>query len=48
MQLAEQVHAKWPHVRLLISSGYAWPLPDEIPDDSPLVPKPYHAATIVR
>jgi CheY-like chemotaxis protein len=47
MALAAQVHARWPHVRLLISSGYARPLPDEIPDDGRFVPKPYRAATIV-
>ncbi|SCY92730.1 Response regulator receiver domain-containing protein [Microvirga guangxiensis] len=48
MELAEQVHARWPHVRLLISSGYAQPAPDEIPDAGRFVPKPYRAATIVR
>jgi hypothetical protein len=48
MELAEQVHAKWPHVRLLISWGYARPRPDEIPDHGRFVPKPYHAAPIVR
>jgi two-component system, response regulator PdtaR len=48
MELAEQVHARWPHVRLLISSGYARPQPDEIPNDGRFVPKPYRAATIVR
>src|SRR6478736_5887017 len=48
MELAEQVHARWPHVRLLISSGYARPGPDEIPDAGRFVPKPYHAATVVR
>ena len=48
MELAEQVHARWPHVRLLISSGYARPQPDEIPDDGRFVPNPYYPATIVR
>lgn len=47
MALAAQVHARWPHVRLLISSGYARPQPDEIPEDGRFVPKPYRAATIV-
>lgn len=32
----------------LISSGYARAHPDEIPDAGRFVPKPYHAATIVR
>lgn len=48
MELAEQVHARWPHVRLLISSGDAQPQSDEIPDHGRFVPKPYRGATIVR
>jgi len=48
MELAEQVHARWPHVRLLICSGYARPEPHEIPDDGRFVSKPYHAAMLVR
>jgi CheY-like chemotaxis protein len=48
MELAEQVHARWPHVRILISSGYARPHQDEIPDDGRFMPKPYHGATLVR
>ena len=48
MELAEQVHRRWPHVLLLISSGYARPHPDEIPDHRQFMPKPYHAATLVR
>ncbi|MBM1173858.1 response regulator [Microvirga arabica] len=48
MELAEQVHARWPHVQILISLGYARPEPHEIPDDGRFLPKPYHAATLVR
>ncbi|KLK93437.1 response regulator receiver protein [Microvirga vignae] len=48
MALAEQVHQRWPHIRLLISSGYAPPHPDEIPDDGHFMPKPYRGATPVR
>jgi CheY-like chemotaxis protein len=48
LALAEQVHARWPHVLLLISSGYARPHPDEIPDHGHFVPKPYIGATLVR
>jgi two-component system, response regulator PdtaR len=47
MALAEQVHRRWPHVLLLISSGYARPHPDEIPDRGQFLPKPYHAAILV-
>jgi DNA-binding NtrC family response regulator len=47
MALAEQVHSRWPHVLLLISSGYAGPHPGEIPDHGQFIPKPYGAATLV-
>ncbi|MFL5132700.1 MAG: hypothetical protein ACJ8DD_21460 [Microvirga sp.] len=47
MELAEQVHRRWPHVLLLISSGYAQPHPDEIPDHGQFMPKPYIGATLV-
>jgi len=46
--LAEQVHRRWPHIRLLISSGYARPHPDEIPNHGHFVPKLYLGATLVR
>jgi DNA-binding NtrC family response regulator len=48
MALAEQVYARWPHILLLISSGYAYPHPDEIPDHGHFISKPYHADTVVR
>ena len=48
MALAEQVSQRWPHVLLLISSGYARPHSDEIPDHGHFVPKPYIGATLVR
>src|SRR5918995_5251512 len=48
MALAEQVHQRWPHIRLLISSGYARPHPDEIPDNGHFVPKPYRGDTLVQ
>ena len=46
--LAEQVHRRWPHVLLLISSGYGRPHPGEIPDHGQFIPKPYGAATLIR
>jgi hypothetical protein len=48
MALAERVYERWPHVLLLISSGYARPHPDEIPDHGRFVPKPYRGETLVR
>jgi CheY-like chemotaxis protein len=48
MALAERVYQRWPHVLLLICSGYARPHPDEIPDHGRFMPKPYRGATLVR
>jgi CheY-like chemotaxis protein len=48
MALAERVYQRWPHVLLLISSGYARPHPGEIPEHGRFMPKPYRGATLVR
>lgn len=48
MELAEEVHQRWPHILLLISSGRAQPDPDEIPDHGRFLPKPYYGATLVH
>jgi two-component system, response regulator PdtaR len=41
MELAREVHARWPHVLLVITSGRERPAPAEIPDDGRFVAKPY-------
>jgi CheY-like chemotaxis protein len=46
MDLARQVHARWPHVLLVITSGQKRPRPAEIPDDGRFVAKPYDAAEL--
>jgi two-component system, response regulator PdtaR len=43
MDLARQVHARWPNVLLVITSGRRKPTRAEIPDDGRFVPKPYRA-----
>jgi CheY-like chemotaxis protein len=48
MALAELVYQRWPRVLLLISSGYARPRPEEIPDHGHFMPKPYCSAMLVR
>ncbi len=48
MALAEQVHQRWPHIRLLVASGDPRPHPNEIPDHGQFGPKPCHGATLVR
>jgi hypothetical protein len=45
---AEHVHKRWPHVLLMISSGYAQPQPGGIPDRGQFMPRPYGATTLVR
>jgi two-component system, response regulator PdtaR len=43
MDLARQVHARWPNVLLVITSGNEKPSPAEIPDDGRFIAKPYKA-----
>jgi len=43
MDLARQVHARWPNIRLVIASGRAKPTRAEIPDDGRFIAKPYSA-----
>jgi two-component system, response regulator PdtaR len=45
--LAEEVHRRWPHIHLLISSGREELQPDEIPNHGHFVAKPYVAAHVV-
>jgi two-component system, response regulator PdtaR len=46
MDLAREVHARWPHVRLVIASGQTKPDRAEIPDDGRFIRKPYRAAEL--
>ena len=39
--LARKVHARWPHILLVITSGHARPTQAEIPDHGRFVGKPY-------
>ena len=41
MDLARKVHARWPHILLVITSGHARPTQAEIPDHGRFVGKPY-------
>jgi two-component system, response regulator PdtaR len=43
MDLARQVHARWPNILLVITSGQIKPPQAEIPDDGRFVCKPYRA-----
>jgi two-component system, response regulator PdtaR len=46
MDLAREVHARWPHVLLVITSGQVRPRDSEIPDDGRFVGKPYNAVDL--
>jgi CheY-like chemotaxis protein len=46
MDLAREVHERWPKVLLVITSGQARPRDAEIPDDGRFVGKPYNAADL--
>ena len=47
MDSARQVHARWPHVLLVITSGQTAPTRAEIPDDGRFVAKPYRASELL-
>ena len=46
LELAEVVHARWPLVRLIITSGRVAIPDDEVPDDGVFIGKPYYAENI--
>jgi two-component system, response regulator PdtaR len=48
MDLARQVHERWPHVLLIVTSGRVKPCTDEIPDHGRFVAKPYRAEDLVE
>jgi hypothetical protein len=43
MDLARKVHARWPHLLLVITSGHMRPAKAEIPDHGHFIGKPYLA-----
>jgi two-component system, response regulator PdtaR len=47
MDLAREVHARWPHILLVITSGRERPTPADIPDDGRFVAKPYDAEELL-
>ncbi len=48
LRLAATVRDRWPHVRIMITSGVREPKADELPDDSLFFAKPYRPTAIVR
>ena len=48
LELAEQVHQRWPGIGLVVSSGYERPSDEQIADGGIFVPKPFRPEDIVR
>jgi two-component system, response regulator PdtaR len=47
MDLARQVHARWPNILLVITSGQIKPTEAEIPDHGHFIGKPYRASELL-
>jgi two-component system, response regulator PdtaR len=47
MDLAREVHQRWPNVLLVITSGQKKPTEEEIPDHGRFVAKPYRARELL-
>jgi two-component system, response regulator PdtaR len=48
MDLARQVHARWPNILLVITSGQIRPTEAEIPDHGHFIGKPYRANELLE
>lgn len=48
MELAREVHARWPDILILVTSGRLRPSNDDIPDDGRFLPKPYMGEALTR
>lgn len=46
LQLAEVVHARWPAIRIIVTSGRIKIPDEEVPDDGCFIGKPYYAENI--
>jgi two-component system, response regulator PdtaR len=47
MELAREVHSRWPHILLVITSGRERPTAAEIPDHGRFVAKPYSGKDLI-
>src|SRR5580704_9468766 len=48
LALARQVHSRWPRIGIIVVSGKALMLPDELPAGGRFYRKPYDADVVVR
>jgi len=47
LALAEVVHARWQHVRLILTSGHCSLKDGDLPDEGRFVPKPYRREAVL-
>lgn len=47
LQLAAEVHRRWPAIKIVITSGRRQPLPLEMPRGAAFVPKPFFPRQII-
>jgi CheY-like chemotaxis protein len=47
LDLAHFVHQRWPHIRLLLTSGHHHLSENQIPDDGKFVRKPWQEAALI-
>ena len=45
--LASRVAERWPHIRLVLTSGRFRPAPQDVPDHGKFVPKPYQVEEVL-
>ena len=48
LDLAQEVHARWPDIKLVVTSGRPRPTDKQIPDDGRFVAKPYSPDALVE
>jgi len=48
LELADIVAKRFPRVKVIITSGKQWLEPDELPDDSLFLPKPYRPKQLAK
>jgi CheY-like chemotaxis protein len=47
LALADRVHARWPEILILVTSGQVRPCADELPAKGRFLPKPYRTAAML-
>lgn len=48
LQLAWEVRNRWPHVRIVVASGYVPNTTIDLPEGVPFLAKPYHPVTLEK